>query len=446
MSKQGANRKLTRETLNSLARPQTPLYAQGAKTTKKELRVRGLRERNGNWHFRLKWQGKEVSGDTELPARQDMVNAAIAIREQALRDLKNPPAKKAEAKRVAKSVPDAVIEFVDWYTVEHSDKPKTWKWAKSSLAAFRLYFEESTIDELTPAQMEQFKMFQHNRGLKRSSVAHSLKAVNMLCRHGRKMGWLSHNPLEDVSIPSQGDSDTMHVLSPSEETSYYEWALKRSVDLADLMRVMVQQGCRPEEVLTLEQDSVDIKRNKFEIVKVLVSDKRGVTCKSFASQRTLPMTPEVRAIFERRKDGKSRWMFPSTRRKGAPITTLQKAHEWVVARTGIPCRIYDFRHTYATRLAVRGCPLPQLGMSMGHSDLSMLRKYVHPGQEDMERALMAYGAAADQMKALGFTEWTESGSRKSGPKSGPEVDGGPLTGAKWGGLRRIPTKKNEDAA
>jgi site-specific recombinase XerD len=434
----GQNRKLTRETLNSLARTEVPKYAKLPKRV--VARAKGLRARNGNWHFRIKWQGSEVSGDTGLPAKQETVDAALEIKLAKLNELRNPTKKEVTLTRI--TVANAVTEFVKWYSSEHADKPQTWKWAQSNLAAFRLYYEEKYLDEITPGDMEQFKVFQRDRGLKQSSLAHSLKAVRLLTKYGRKMGWLKHNPLEDVDIPTQGDSDVMHVLSPDEERRYYEKACERSIDLADLMTVMIQRGCRPEEIQTLEQANVDLDRGVFRIVKVAVPG-RGVTCKSFASQRKLPMSPDIKAIFERRKDGKSRWMFPSRKKLGTPIQSVQKAHEWVVAQTGIQCRIYDFRHTYATRLAVRGCPPALLAMSMGHSDTTVLRKYVHPSQEDMERALIEYGAAAEQFRALGIEE---GGPNHYAEKVDRKVDHGPLTGTKWGNLRLISTKKNEDAA
>jgi hypothetical protein len=51
----------------------------------------------------------------------------------------------------------------------------------------------------------------------------------------------------------------------------------------------------------------------------------------------------------------------------------------------IQCRIYDFRHTFATRFALAGGSLPTLSKLLGHADLSLLMRYVHPSQADMDR-------------------------------------------------------------
>ena len=51
---------------------------------------------------------------------------------------------------------------------------------------------------------------------------------------------------------------------------------------------------------------------------------------------------------------------------------------------GVACRLYDMRQTFATRFALAGGSLPVLAKIRGHADLSLLMRYVHPSQGDME--------------------------------------------------------------
>jgi len=46
--------------------------------------------------------------------------------------------------------------------------------------------------------------------------------------------------------------------------------------------------------------------------------------------------------------------------------------------TGIPCVIYDWRHTFATRAANGGMSLGTLARILGHNSLRSVTKYVHP--------------------------------------------------------------------
>src|SRR5688572_10652006 len=50
------------------------------------------------------------------------------------------------------------------------------------------------------------------------------------------------------------------------------------------------------------------------------------------------------------------------------------------------------RHTFATRFALSGGSLPVLAKILGHADLSLLMRYVHPAQADMDRAMEWYSS------------------------------------------------------
>ncbi len=50
------------------------------------------------------------------------------------------------------------------------------------------------------------------------------------------------------------------------------------------------------------------------------------------------------------------------------------------------------RHTFATRFALAGGSLPVLAKILGHADLSLLMRYVHPSQGDMDRAMEWYSS------------------------------------------------------
>lgn len=140
----------------------------------------------------------------------------------------------------------------------------------------------------------------------------------------------------------------------------------------------------------LAKANVDLENRRFTI---WFSRKKG---KNKNSHRTLAMTDQTYPIFERRMNNASMWLFPSARLKqrkniDAPIVTLQKAHEAVVRQIGLQCRMYDFRHTFATRFALQpNVQLPTLSMILGHCDMDMLNRYVHPAQADMDRAMAAF--------------------------------------------------------
>jgi integrase len=61
------------------------------------------------------------------------------------------------------------------------------------------------------------------------------------------------------------------------------------------------------------------------------------------------------------------------------------------ARLDLPYVMYDLRHTFATRAANAGMPLATLARILGHANLRSVQRYLHPSQQDMDRAMDALG-------------------------------------------------------
>ena len=224
---------------------------------------------------------------------------------------------------------------------------------------------------------------------------------------------------DKVKIPTEKkDATAWHILKPVEEKKYLAAATEHSQDLADLATIMLYQGCRPGEILALQKNNVDIEKKRFTI---WFSNNEG---KTVNAHRTLSMTAQTLPIFIRRMNLPSVWLFPSSRKDGH-VVTIQKAHEWVEAQTKINCRPYDLRHTFATRFAMRGGTLPTLAKILGHADLSLLMRYVHPSQADMDSAMAAFSegfpdAAGLERLLLEYSE-IEGGpiaNQQGGPKGG----------------------------
>ena len=65
----------------------------------------------------------------------------------------------------------------------------------------------------------------------------------------------------------------------------------------------------------------------------------------------------------------------------------EKAKEAGVSLTFV---LYDFRHTFATRLAQAGIDLATLAAILGHSSIRIVQGYVHPTAEHKRSAMLRY--------------------------------------------------------
>src|SRR5271166_489550 len=104
------------------------------------------------------------------------------------------------------------------------------------------------------------------------------------------------------------------------------------------------------------------------------------------------------------------FLFPCETDAARPVPKVNNAHDRAVKASKVaPFRLYDLRHTWATRAAESGTDLVTLAALLGHSKIQMVLRYAHPTQEHqarsverMEQFLIAQRMATDeQTKSAG---------------------------------------------
>jgi len=118
------------------------------------------------------------------------------------------------------------------------------------------------------------------------------------------------------------------------------------------------------------------------------------------------MTEEVWAIMRKRADASdSVYIFPSPDNPERPIGSVRKAHDGAVRRAKVKpaFRLYDLRHTYASRAVMAGVDLPTLGALLGHTTIQMTMRYVHPAEEHKKEAARRF----ENFKALSAIKLAE---------------------------------------
>lgn len=189
-------------------------------------------------------------------------------------------------------------------------------------------------------------------------------------------------------------------------------------------KLLFATGLRPSEALGLQ--ITDIKQDHIEI-------RRGVTIRGISdlktnrARRDIPMTDEIRAIVKDQINRvqlttRERWLFPTT--VGQPdMSAIMSAFHKVRRRTGsvgkrsdhftamtppVDFTLYDFRHTFATRMAEAGVSEQALTSIMGHSDISTTLKY-YVGLTDsmMDGAKQAMSQMVQKMVQISEFDDTE---------------------------------------
>ena len=101
------------------------------------------------------------------------------------------------------------------------------------------------------------------------------------------------------------------------------------------------------------------------------------------------MSDEVYGILKARAaSAKGPFIFESVDNPERPIGSVRKAHNAAVGRAKLKpaFRLYDFRHTHASRAVMAGVDLPTLAALLGHTNIHMTMRYVHPAEEHKREA------------------------------------------------------------
>jgi len=105
------------------------------------------------------------------------------------------------------------------------------------------------------------------------------------------------------------------------------------------------------------------------------------------------MTDDVSSLLKARVKEATKvgtpFAVPSPHDIQKPIGSVKKAHKAAVERTEIKAhfRLYDLRHTFATRAVASGADLPTLSALLGHASIQMTMRYVHPAAEQKRVAI-----------------------------------------------------------
>ncbi|PYV23008.1 MAG: hypothetical protein DMG27_16815 [Acidobacteria bacterium] len=197
-----------------------------------------------------------------------------------------------------------------------------------------------------------------------------------------KQKWCRDNPCRLVTIPSDADAVRIHVITEAEERPLLSARQPKS-EPPRRRPADAPPGYASRRSGVLRKPDTDFDSNTVRI-------RRG---KSKAARRTLNLTGESRQILGRRLKGESRWLFAAPRRRGEHISKLNSTHNAVCRRAGLNFVLYDFRHTFATRMAQAGTDLATLAAILGHSSLRSVQRYVHPTAEHQREAMARYDAA-----------------------------------------------------
>lgn len=363
----------------------------------------GKRPRSSIYWMQFTFKGQHIQKSTRCKNKRDAEEVERAYRTQLAKGEVG-----IEEKKPVPFFREAMGEFLARSLADHADKPHTHQRAITSSKALLRFFNDKPLDLITVEDVERFKDWRRrhkkllphlklkknrrattNKTIKLSTVNRDLACLRAMINYFIKQDVLVKNPVSRVKFFKE-DNERMYVLSDEVERLYL---MACSQPLRDFATIMVETGMRPDEVSRLECRNVHLGEEKGYIFNPYGKTK--------AARRKLPLTQRAAGVLRRRLETvEGDFVFPGTRGgndPNKPIIKLNNAHKNAVKRAGSEhFRLYDLRHTFATRATEAGVDLVTLAALLGHSRIQMVLRYAHPTEEHQFKAVKkmeAYRAA-----------------------------------------------------
>jgi integrase len=352
-------------------------------------------KRGGVYWYSFQFQGRRIQESSGFANRTAALRAEAKRRSELL-DRRAGFSRTKLAPKFEEYVPN----FLAWSSEQHRHKTRVLHGLNCD--TLLRFFHGYWLDEITPGMIEEFKVARAREASKTgkkgktvspASVNRALTTLKLLFHQAEKSGYALAKPMQGVAFYSEGPG-RLRVVSFEEEFAYLNQAHQ---PLSDIAQIILDTGMRPEEVFRVRTENLDFSEKT-------IFNPFG---KTKAARRKLTMTANVFDLLVRRaKETRGPFVFPSPHDPNRHIGSVKTAHGRAMARAGVKdaFRLYDLRHTFATRAVAAGVDLPTLSAILGHANIQMTMRYVHPAEEQKRIA----SAKLEAFRVAGMVQVVEN--------------------------------------
>lgn len=246
------------------------------------------------------------------------------------------------------------------------------------------YFSDMTLTEIDPRLVRAWQLqrtetkTRHGKERKLSTVNREIAVLSQIFTLAVNDELIERNPCLKVKrFPDE--PHRVEYLTREEEKSLLAACTGARAFLHAYILVGVYTGLRPgkSELFGLKVEHCDFSRNQIILEKHKTAKRTG-------QLRIIPMNSQVRTTLFRLCDGKQGDDFVFYRKRNpAPYKRFFKAFKRAAEIAKLPDSKsipYILRHTFGTRLAEAGIGVAEIKDLMGHKNILMTMRYVHPTQ------------------------------------------------------------------
>jgi integrase len=232
------------------------------------------------------------------------------------------------------------------------------------------------LSEIGPFLVEKYKLSRKVEKAEPATINRELGCLRHMFNMAIKWKKAQGNPVREVKFLKEPEAKD-RILSEEEEAKLLE-AIRtghKAKHLEPIIITALNTGMRKGEILNLKWSNVDFK-NGFIIVE---GTKNGEI-------RKIPTNKKLTETLEGAKKGsKGEYVFSEN---GKPYQDVKTAWWTALKNAGIEnFTFHGLRHTFGSRLGMKGYDIKTIAELMGHKDIKMTMRYSHPTPEHKRNAV-----------------------------------------------------------
>ena len=287
-------------------------------------------------------------------------------------------------------------DYLPWVK-EHR---RSWRDTETRIRRNFGYLFDRHMNDVNAWSIEKWRGERLKTGLSKDTVNRDVAALSAMLSKAIDWNMIEHHPLARVKPLKIDKRAKVRYLSDNEELalrkalqkrdmkikserdSANQWRKERGYELlpslqdahyADHLSPMVllamNTGLRRGELFNLQWEDINLRSKTLTV--------QGVTAKS-GETRHIPLNSESIQVLKqwKAKSKKSDLVFPGKDRQR--MDTIKTSWMGTVADAKIKnFRFHDLRHSFASKLVMKGVPLNTVRELLGHADLKTTLRYAH---------------------------------------------------------------------
>ena len=326
-------------------------------------------------------------GDMGVPeARKIAENLAAEVRLGGDPQAEKVEARKQHKEEKKKAVNDRLAKLgvfleEEYYPWAEAQQKRSLNHTKTLMKRNFGFLNSTHMNQITPWSIDKWQKSQLDKGIQPTTINRALSALIATLNKAVERKVISENPLAGRKAIKTDKKGVIRWLTEDEEKRLYKAISKRTGHLPVIITLLLNTGARPGEIFTLRWENVDLENKSITLEAAFT--KTGQT-------RYIPLNDTAfNALSNWESDGE--WVFPGMY-ADTHIVSIQKGWRLTKQEAKITnLRLYDLRHSFASKLVRNGVSIYEVAELLGHSAVEMTKIYAHLDDQTLRNAVAKVG-------------------------------------------------------